>query len=316
MTALHLSRDERTAIIEGMLGNGRAAPGSAWIKLRCAFCPIVVGKEDSGRSFAYNRASSGYICFRCGVKGYLEGGTERFAHIPIGPTDTQLKALREPPLGYFPIWPGTPGFESPGAADARAHLEKRGIPKELWTRAQIGYSSVKWEITKDENGADKAKYNLAYGRVIVPFLGDGGWMGWSGRSVLKDAQKSDKYRLQKHPDFVFYNHEAIYETTSEPVYVVEGVMDALAYWPNAVAVCGDVTEHQLDVLALARRPVVFVPDGDAWEKGLARMCRLRLDDVVCGCVRLPPKKDPDEVDRYALWEAARASLGSSREVAL
>lgn len=316
MSAPWISRDERAAIITGMLAHGRASAGSSWVKVPCGFCPIRVGKQDSDRSFAYNRATTGYVCFRCGIKGYVdsENVPEHFAKVPLGPTDVQLAKLRKPPLGYEPIWPGTEGFTAWWTEEARAHLRKRGIPEELWKTAQIGYSNVKWE--KSEVEGEKAKYNLAYGRVIVPLLADGGWMGWSGRAVWKDVAKKDKYRLQKHPEFVLYNHDAILVQTEEPVYVVEGVMDALAYWPDAVAVCGDVTEHQLDVLAAAKRPVVFVPDGDAWEKGLARMCRLRLDEVRCGCVRLPPKKDPDEVPKYELWEAARASITADREVSL
>lgn len=314
MTMPRISRDEREAIISAMLAHGRATSGSSWVKVNCEFCPIRVGKQDHERSFAYNRGSTGYVCFRCGIKGFVEGAPEHFKDVPLGPTDIQLANLRKPPLGYEPIWPGTDGYSGWWTEEARAHLKKRGIPEELWKTAQIGYSTVKWEKSAVEG--EKAKYNLAYGRVIVPLLADGQWMGWSGRAVWKDVSKKDKYRLKKHPEFVLYNHDAILEQTDEPVYVVEGVMDALAYWPNAVAVCGDVTEAQIDALLHAQRPVVFVPDGDAWEKGLARMLRLRLDGAYCGVVRLPPKKDPDEVSKYALWEAARESLSCDREVSL
>jgi len=308
----YLSRDERAAIISTMLDSGRASSGSQWVKVDCGFCPLRVGKEDHEKSFAFNRVSTGYVCFRCGVKGYVEGGGERFAHIPTGPSDDQLARLRRPVLGYQPIWPGTEGYTATWSYDARQHLQKRKIPEHLWRTAELGVSTVKWDKKPDGDPT----LNLAFGRVIVPFLVPGGWMGWSGRAVWKGFEKRDKYRLQKHPEFVLYNHDALLVKSEEPVYVVEGCFDALALWPDAVAVCGDVTENQIYALAAARRPVVMVPDGDAWEKGMSRMLRLRLEGARAGCVRLPPKKDPDEVPYADLWEAGRESLGCEREVSL
>ena len=48
--------------------------------------------------------------------------------------------------------------------------------------------------------------------------------------------------------------------------------------------------------------------GDAWEEGWALAMRLRLHGMRAGSVRLPPRKDPDQVDPAWLRAAARASL--------
>lgn len=309
--AIHLSREERAAIIEGMLAGARSNFGSAWVKVNCEFCPYLVGKTDTTRSFAFNRSSSGYTCFRCGVKGYLEGAPEHLQGA-TAPTDAQMAALRKPPPGYVPLWTGM-WAKSPMVEPAVAHLEKRGIPRQLWEEAQIGYGlSEPWEQTPE----GKWTRNLAYGRIIVPVLGDGGWLGWSGRAVWPDCPKKDKYRTARNMEryHVLYNHAALLVETNDPVYVVEGVFDALFLWPDGVAVFGGVTEQHLWALAAAKRPVVFIPDGDAWEAGLAQMLRLRLEGQRAGCIRLPPKKDPDELDPAAFWELGREALISDGEV--
>jgi len=303
----YVGKDERAAMIADALSGARATSGSAWVKVDCPFCPIFAGKMDHEKSFAFNRSSTGYTCFRCGVKGYVEGASEYFAAIPVDKTQAELDQLRRPVQGYMPLWPGSTMYEHADGNDAREHLRKRGIPENLWRELQIG-------VCVDP------RYELAYRRLIVPFLADGGWMGWSGRAVWPGAPKKDKYRLRKHPDFTFYNHAALLVETDEPIYIVEGVFDSLAFWPDSAAACGNVTHAQLDVLCSLgprHRPLVFVPDGDAWEQGLAWMLHLRLQGVErCGSIRLPPKKDPDEVSKYDLWEDARLSLSSDCEVSL
>ena len=75
-----------------------------------------------------------------------------------------------------------------------------------------------------------------------------------------------------------------------------------------VACLGKPNEAHLALLQEARRPVVVVLDGDAWEEGEALSLRLRFEGLRAGFVRLPPKTDPDEVSPALVWDWARASL--------
>jgi DNA primase len=108
---------------------------------------------------------------------------------------------------------------------------------------------------------------------------------------------------------VLYNHTALHVETERPVMVVEGVFDALALWPHAVAVLGKPSHFQVDALASAKRPVAIVLDGDAWQEGYALAMRLRLAGQRAGSVTLPPKTDPDEVDRAWLEAAVAECIG-------
>ena len=105
-----------------------------------------------------------------------------------------------------------------------------------------------------------------------------------------------------------FNEAALAEVTDEPALVVEGPFDALAYWPQAVAVLGKPTEPQMLTLLRAVRPVVVVLDGDAWQEAEMLAWRLRFEGQRAGWVRLPPMVDPDEVDPAWLREEARRAI--------
>jgi DNA primase len=105
-----------------------------------------------------------------------------------------------------------------------------------------------------------------------------------------------------------WNHAALEQDDGAPVLVVEGVLDAVPYWPDAVATLGKLTHAQSASLRATSRSVVFVPDGDAWMDGRAAAMELRLRGKTAGWVKLPPRIDPDQVDREWLRAAARESL--------
>jgi DNA primase len=145
--------------------------------------------------------------------------------------------------------------------------------------------------------------------VVVPILSpDGEWLGHVGRSWQKDAELPYLYGKGLQRRETLYNAAALNVQTDKPVMVVEGVLDALALWPDAVAVLGKPSEPQIWALADAARPVAVVLDGDAWSEGEALAMTLRLEGQRAGSVRLPPKTDPDEVDRGWLDEEVRRCL--------
>ena len=95
----------------------------------------------------------------------------------------------------------------------------------------------------------------------------GAWRGWVARAC--DSRASRKYLNAPGMSLggvgALFNEAALAEVTDEPALVVEGPFDALAYWPQAVAVLGKPTEPQMLTLLRAVRPVVVVLDGDAWQ---------------------------------------------------
>ena len=110
--------------------------------------------------------------------------------------------------------------------------------------------------------------------------------GGKGSSPIARPKRCPRTRL-------LYRQEILTVETSAPVFVVEGALKALHLWPHAVATLGKLTADQLRLLTSARRPVVFLADGDAWG---------RRSPTPPPCARTgsprarstPPKTDPND----------------------
>jgi DNA primase len=107
-----------------------------------------------------------------------------------------------------------------------------------------------------------------------------------------------------------YNSRAVITpSTTDPIWVVEGVADALYLYPHGVAVLGTYTPYQLYLLMQCKdRPVIVVMDGDAHQLGYNFAVALHDLGVWAGCIKLPSRKDPDNMKYDWLYEEAMRSL--------
>jgi DNA primase len=129
-----------------------------------------------------------------------------------------------------------------------------------------------------------------------------------GRTWFK-SDRAYSYPKGMNRGDVLYRGAQLWEHTDEPLIVVEGVFDALYMWPHGVALLGKASEYQMEALFESPRPVVIILDGDAWEEAYAMKLRLQLHGKKhVGHVRLPPKKDPDDMPRDWLAEEIRRAL--------
>lgn len=278
-------------VLEALAG---ALLRGSWWRANCPFCEQRVGKVDRDRCLSVHAGGGGWHCFRCGARGRVKLEGAHFVEAAAEAVTAPVEAI-EPPPGFVPLGE-EPGSSAVSLREARAYLHSRRLDAEVWHAAGLGACA-------------SGPYA---GRVVVPVIGDDGrsWVGYSARLWQAKCDKRLKYRnaVGEWKSKVVYNAAALTLETDEPVYVVEGVFDALAHWPHAVAVLGDATDAQAAVLARACRPLVVVPDGDAWRKGWALAQWLRLHGAQAGAIQLPAGVDPDEVDPAWLWEEARASL--------
>lgn len=261
-------------------------------RANCPFCPTVVGKMDTRTSMAFNIQTTWYQCWRCGTKGKLR---EIPAHILVNAVDLRDNEVRpmEQPDSTYRLW-DKEGLVSHSLRRPRKYMKSRGIDRSVWEGADI-HACV---------GGSFA------GRVIVPIkLASGGpWFGYVARDWSN--KKTLRYRYPKgmaRGKFLF-NQEALTLETSEPLLIVEGVFDALPYWPNAAACLGKPSEEQRQLMLEATRPLVIAFDGDAHNEGWSLGLWLQFQGVTASSVRLPPKSDPNDVDKQWLIEAARDSL--------
>lgn len=254
----------------------------------CQVCVLRTGKADRRGSFSYHPNSGWYQCFKCAVCGFL-GGDARDRM----PREVEAAPEMRAPEGFYELARGE-GAGARSLEPARAYLRSRGLKDEtLWRTAHLGACVVGFYAN----------------RVVVPVLSpEADWLGFVARAWTKKADIPYLYPKGMARRDVVYNHAALLEETDEPVFVVEGVMDALALWPNAVALLGKASETQVWALADAPRPIAICLDGDAWREGEELAMRLQLEGQRAGNIRLPPKTDPDEVDRKWLEEEASRAL--------
>ena len=278
----------------------QSAPvGTGWVRTACPICERDTGRADKKQSLGLNRETAGYNCFKCGSHGKLP---TRFM-LELGEWDP---TPREPPprepvelaIGYMPLY-GEPWESVSELSFARDYLTGRGLQQDALAEAGVG------AVIAGRLG----------GRVIVPIPDydnpELDWIGWVSRDATGTAERPYLYPRNMDRLGLLYNAPALWVETETPVYVVEGTLDALALWPDAVAVLGKPLDSQIALLARARRPVVVALDGDAWALGQTLAWTLRMYNQRSGAVRLPPGLDPDEIPRDVLDRAALCSLAST-----
>lgn len=277
-------------------------PGGTWWRGICQPCLVRTGKPDRRGCFSFNPTNGFYKCFKCGLRGRIDGDY----HDAVDRLQGELKDIKwKAPEGYYELYE-EPGMTAMSLAGARRYLVNRGLgSRSLLRRFRVG-------------ACNDGYWN---NRIVVPLLTpDEEWAGWVGRVWLEPSSASPKYLYPKGMtrDLLF-NHAALLRDTKEPVYVVEGVLDVLGIGrPQAqtgdgpilegVATLGQISQEQFYALVESPRSVILASDGDAWRDSEALAMQLRLEGQRAGWVQLPPGKDPDEMDRGWLHEEGQASL--------
>lgn len=281
------TRDQQRRNVQNALQYARRS-GTGWWRVNCPECLVRTGKADHKQAMSVNVRSGVFWCWKCQLSGKLKQQAQYLVDEP----DDAAPPEMEMPDGFV-AFASEDGRNSISLEPARRYAAKR-CPPALWRETGIGAST-------------SGKYA---GRVIVPVLADDGetWLGWVGRTWY-NSDRAYTYPKGMARGSVFYNGKALVEPVDDPVLVVEGVFDAIHLWPRAVALLGKASEEQMDALAITRRPVVVVLDGDAWLEAYAMAARLRLHGQRAGYVRLPPKADPDEVPGAWLDEEIERALG-------
>lgn len=286
---MHAYSTDKKELAERALASARFVTSAGFARADCPFCLSVINKEDRKQCLAISMKTGWFKCWRCGTTGRVD------LTGPLPEVD-EMQASSEgvgPPEGFMELME-EPAKSALCVEDARQYLFSRGmVDQTIWEAAKIGCCLS----------------GRCAGRIVVPVLSPAGdWWGWVARAWTK---KSDRPYLNAKGMTLgggVFNHAALMVETQKPVLVMEGVFDALAYWPDAVAVLGKPKEDQIHSLIETPRPVAVVLDGDAWRESWTLAMRLRMEGQTAGFVRLPPEKDPDEVSTEWLWKEAQECL--------
>lgn len=279
---------------------GGRVTSRGFVNIQCLFCPSDKRRPTLGVS----RVTGAYYCFRCHTKGRVDVSVV-FGGVPV-PVQAASEPIHEDkvferPDGYVPLmdYSRNPSEFLP---DPIEFLRGRHI--------DVGVAEAL--------GVGVCVSGQYAGRLVLPSIRAQGapWFGYSTRMMFRHADPDiPKYLYPPEMDrgSLFFNHDALFESTHEPVLVVEGGLDALAHWPNGLAMYGGLSNAQYDALLTSQRPVVFVFDGDAWRQahGLVLRMRMRATHPPVGFVRLEAGFDPDNFTQSELRQAALARVGKT-----
>lgn len=284
-----------------------------WVRFNCPACIDRIDKEDRNKSAGLNVETNGYNCFRCGLTGYLEGGTGPDGAARQRVVESDWEEAPVPP-GFVPLYEGA-GRTSTRYRKARQYLAGRGVLPEVWLPLGIGTCDVSECSSFDPEAVKLAR--RMNGRVVVPVREpDGRWRGYVGRAYYPKKPGRPFRSYMNHPgnwrEGTVWNVAALFVETETPLLVTEGLFDALPSYPNSVALLGKPTANQEQLLMQAMRPVVMCLDGDAWRLSKATAMKLHVFGRKVGFVKLPPGRDPNDLNPRALMLAAIESVRSGR----
>lgn len=267
--------------------------GDGWFRANCPYCLEQTGKEDRRRSLGMKPLISFFTCFKCGARGRLQNIPDEVMLVARRTAPAPEVEVVEPPEAYEPL---ADDWDSIFTAVPLSYVEGRGISREAIDEARVGAClSGGWR-----------------GRVIAPVLAvdQRTWLGYVGRDYTGRNELRYRYPKGMKRGRFLYNEAAIYAVTEEPLIFVEGIFDALPYWPDGTAGMGKPGDLHRRLLGqeVVTRPIAVCLDGDAWEEGWALSEYLTLSGRRAGSVRLPPGSDPNTVPTTWLKEEARRCI--------
>jgi hypothetical protein len=273
--------------------SGARRSGGGWWRAACPYCLAETGKPDKRQSLGLKPSISFFQCFKCGARGRLREVPDAVLAMENRAPDPAPTPIKGPPDGYESIaedcnWSSV-FFRTP-----RRYLESRGVTEQIAREAKIGV----------------ALDGYLAGRIIVPVLDvdERTWLGYSARDWTNRLDPRYRYPRGMARGVLLYNWAALYVRTDEPLIFVEGVFDALPYWPDGSGGLGKPGDYHRRLLLDAERPIAVCLDGDAWEEGWALSEYLRLHGRRSGSVQLPPGADPNTVEPAWLREEARRCI--------
>ena len=250
--------------------------GSDWARFNCPVCHLNgESRRDSKKSLSYNPTTGFYQCWRCAIKGTL---FDRTLKGKFNSKQVSKKVEFALPGNYYHLFKGE-GLQARSLKKYRDYVNRRRITQETSRLAGIGACAIGYWAN----------------RVIVPCYSGCRLLGWSARSLRNDVFPKYLYPKGMSRKDIVFNQDALSLDTNEPLFIVEGVFDALTLYPNAVALLGKPSNNHANLFLECTRPLIVAFDGDAHEEGWAFATKLKMSDLDVLLVKLPAGEDPSSV---------------------
>ena len=205
--------DQNDMVLSALAG-ARLPRGSTHYRINCPFCVLTVGKDDKRWSLSVNAKSGWYRCFRCETAGKLNKWTSVVPDEPV--KEGEIKPILAPE-DFVPL----SDTHCLSARPALKYVLRRGINMGAIRQSKVG-TCLDGHLEK---------------RIIVPILdrNNKNWIGYVARDFTNKQKLRYRYPKGMQRGKMLYNHAALFVECNEPIIAVEGVFDALTYWPDAAA---------------------------------------------------------------------------------
>ncbi len=260
-------------------------------RYRCPFClerTGSLGNNPFGKHLSVNTESGKFFCHRCNASGVADDVVRDRYSFNLRLSDSGSVVDRElsVPHGFVPLYPVE--------VQARSPILRKHILRALTSSQGNRRPCPSYAIDRLRVGVvlgEKGRGEWTNGALVYPSC-DPENPGYTLRTL------SGQHRAYvSRRDGAIHRAEVLSVRTDKPIWVGEGVNDALCLGSRGISLYGKgVTEAQIDRLARCRSSIGVAFDGDAWQEGEVLVYRLALRGVLSVFwVRLPAGKDPGEL---------------------
>lgn len=252
---------------------------NGWYAVLCKVCNDH-GRKGPRAAFKFDTETVGYHCFNCGHKAKFDPqenkrmpkNMKQVLH-DFGVPDEEWQGVLFDALKKQEV----SGNKSAEPSQNLSSIEPREIPLPIhfYPLSEAGPDD-KWAIIakdflENERHLDPSKYPYLLssantgvpgidkwrGRLIIPVYKNKKLVFYQGRSLYPAQKKYESPATAK--DRVLFGFDKLFEHTDAPLYVVEGIFDAMAI--DGVALMGnELTDAQAEWLNRSKRRKVYIPD--------------------------------------------------------
>jgi hypothetical protein len=247
-----------------------------WANTKCMAC-----NDHSPRGgFYHDGIYTSYSCFNCGVKFKYEEGSgklSRNAKDILADFGITREDLRELTSSIFLAQKEEKNITLESLTKVSLFTREVAFPDRTKPLLSEGNELLQEPILEYliSRKIDPLEHQLYYSldskmlrRVIIPFWRDNKLIYWQARSIDKDV-KPRYLNCVVTKEAVMFNYDQLYSYDDAPLFITEGVFDALAV--NGMAIMGaGLNEAKIEVLKRSKRRKIFVVDRDEPGEKLAK----------------------------------------------
>ena len=303
-------------IIEGILGSPRFGSDSD-TRVQWEFnCPSPTCRHDRDKfNLAYKSNDKVFKCWKCQYSGYVHRLVEEYGSkddaarlrlILPKYNNSSFNVFRKPKIDYNSIVCDLPDGYFPLSESRKSKLYDLAWDYTTNQR-KISVSQIdKFKIGYTESGSRKF-------RIILPSLNSYGKINYyEARAYLKDSKRAYMKPDSPHKNDIIYNE--YYINWDLPVYLVEGVFDAIRI-PNSIPMLGkSPSELLINKLLIHNSTVIVCVDPDAFKDGMGIYKQLSSLGLNVFFVDLKGKRDISRIFEEGGQEELNKFLKTARKI--